>query len=477
MSLAGVTACVAGTALAVSLPGGSGVRLPAAKPRTDGFSVLPLAARGPVSAGLGAAEAGYRVAGLRALNPAQALRLRFSRAGVTVASGSASIQLSVAGFGRWSAQHAVGTTQPVARGNRVRYLHAGLDEWFANGPLGLEQGFTVARRPSHGIGPVVVSLSIAGNLHARRDGNEVVLSGAGSRLRYGGLWSVDEQGRALHSWLSVRGRRLMINVDDRGARYPLRIDPFVQQGSKFLGSDATGNAHQGYSVDVSSNGNTALIGGPYDLAGGAAWVFTRSGGTWTQQGPKLTGFDADGNAQFGQSVALSSDGNTALIGGPQDQLVGGAAWVFTRSGGTWTQQGPKLIGDNAAGDAQQGQSVALSGDGKTALVGGPHDNGNTGATWVFTRSGSTWTQQGSKLVGSPVPPPPHSNSLQGWSVALSNDGNTALIGGIYYVGGGAAWIFTRAGSTWSQAGSILLPNPRVTLFGRSVALSLTATQR
>ena len=210
-----------------------------------------------------------------------------------------------------------------------------------------------------------------------------------------------------------------------------------------------------------------LVGGPYDLAGGAAWVFTRSSGTWSQQGPKLTGFDADGNAQFGASVALSNDGNTALIGGPADGLVGGAAWVFTRSGSTWTQNGPKLIGDNADGDAQQGQSVALSGDGKTALVGGPHDNGNLGATWVFTRSGSTWTQQGSKLVGSP----PGISSLQGWSVALSGDGNTALVSGINYVGGGAAWVFTRAGGVWSQAGSQLLPKPRMTEFGRDVALS------
>ena len=77
----------------------------------------------------------------------------------------------------------------------MRYPHAGVDEWYANGPLGLEQGFTVARRPDGGVGPVVVSLSVAGNLHARREGNEVLLSGAGTQLRYGGLWSVDARGR------------------------------------------------------------------------------------------------------------------------------------------------------------------------------------------------------------------------------------------------------------------------------------------
>ena len=70
-------------------------------------------------------------------------------------------------------------------------------------------------------------------------------------------------------------------------------------------------------------------------------------------------------------MALSADGNTALIGGPSDNGGVGAAWVFTRSGSTWTQQGAKLVGTGAVGHAGQGWSVALSADGNTALVGGP----------------------------------------------------------------------------------------------------------
>ena len=80
----------------------------------------------------------------------------------------------------------------------------------------------------------------------------------------------------------------------------------------------------------------------------------------------------------------------------------GAAWVFTRSGGVWTQQGSKLVGTGAVGAAEQGHSVAISADGNTAIVGGPNDSHNSsgyGAAWVFTRSGGVWTQQGSKLVG------------------------------------------------------------------------------
>src|SRR5439155_1074348 len=133
---------------------------------------------------------------------------------------------------------------------------------------------------------------------------------------------------------------------------------------------------------------------------GAAWVFTRSGSTWTQHGPKLTGTGASGTTKFGQSVSVSSDGYSALIGGPGDKNQTGAAWVFTRSGPTWTQQGSKLTGRGEIGKAQFGQRVAVSSDGNTALLGGPGDNGKAGAAWVFTRSGSTWTQQGSKFTGS-----------------------------------------------------------------------------
>jgi hypothetical protein len=88
-----------------------------------------------------------------------------------------------------------------------------------------------------------------------------------------------------------------------------------------------------------------------------------------------------------------------LVGGENDDYGIGATWVFTRSGSTWTQQGSKLVGTGASVQSRQGQSVALNSDATYALVGGYQDNSRTGATWVFTRNGTTWTQQGSKLVG------------------------------------------------------------------------------
>src|SRR5262249_8878491 len=103
-------------------------------------------------------------------------------------------------------------------------------------------------------------------------------------------------------------------------------------------------------------------------------------GQFTQQGSRLVGRGAVGGAQQGTSVALSGDGNTAVVGGPNDNSSAsnnsgaGAAWVFTQSGGAWSQQGSKLVGTGAGGNAQQGISVALSTDGNTAIVGGTNDN-------------------------------------------------------------------------------------------------------
>ena len=118
---------------------------------------------------------------------------------------------------------------------------------------------------------------------------------------------------------------------------------------------------------------------------------------FSQQGPKLVGSEAIGLAGQGGSVALSSDGNTGIVGGSGDMGGAGAAWVFTRAAGIWSQQA-KLVGTDAIGLAEQGFGVALSGDGNAAVVSGPRDDSFTGAVWVFTRSGEVWSQQ-AELIG------------------------------------------------------------------------------
>jgi FG-GAP repeat len=243
---------------------------------------------------------------------------------------------------------------------------------------------------------------------------------------------------------------------------------FSQQGPKLVGTDAAPvPPAQGWSVALSGDGNTAIFGGPDDNRfTGAAWVFTRAQGMWTQQA-ELVGTGASRGTALGWSVALSADGNTAILGGDGDNDGVGAAWVFTRAQGVWTQQA-KLVGTGAIGEAAQGSSVALSADGNTAIIGGYNDNGQTGAAWIFERVGPWWTQQ-AKLVGAGA----IGNASQGYSVALSGDGHIAVIGGPGDNGSaGAAWIFERLGPWWTQQAKLVgtgaIGNA---LLGSSAALS------
>jgi RHS repeat-associated protein len=607
VGVAGLLSLLVGLMLVQVLAGRRLSSVPSAGRSTSvartGLSSLPLVAQGVISGTLGADSSAYRVSasggGFRAASPGQRLRMRFGRSGVLVSSGKMRLGLSLRGVGYGASLRALGAVVPRVRANRVVYAHAGLSEWYANGPLGLEQGFTVPRAPvGRMAGPLTLSMALSGDVHASLagSGRSVVLSHAGApALRYGGLVASDAGGRKLRSWFQLHAGRVLLRVDVRGARFPLRIDPFVQQGGKLLGSSEIGEGACGSSVALSGDGNTALVGclgdnknigaayvfirsgvtwsqqakltgteaeghfgatvalstdgntalftgggggwvftrsegkwtqqgeklkGSEQEAGlgssaalsgdgntamlgaaldsknvGAVWVFTRSEGKWTQQGKKLTGGEEVGEAAFGVSAALSSEGNTLVVGGPSDNIVNGvnnrgAVWVFTRSEGKWTQQGKKLVPNDEVNkhflpEADFGYSVSLSGDGNTALISGNRDNGSVGAAWVFTRSEGKWTQQGSKLTGG-ISEPGNKEfpgaGLFGTSVALSSDGKTALIGGIgaedyvsvpVYVD--AAWVFKLSGSTWSQEGPPVIDGDETGEFGRSVALSSEGT--
>lgn len=451
-----------------------------------GLLSLPLAAQGPISAALGGDSPAYRIGadggGFRASSPAQHLSSTFSSSGVSVRSGSMRVGLSLRSVGYGSTLTSVAAVAPSARGDRVLYAHPGLSEWYANGPLGLEQGFTIARAPAiHAAGRLTLAIALSGNVHASlgEGAQSITMSRAGKAvLRYTGLSATDARGHLLRSWLQLRGGSVLLHVDTTGVRFPLRIDPVFERGEELVGSDVEILREFGASVALSSNGTTAIIGAERDdeFTGGA-WVFTRTGSTWSQQGPKLTGAGESGPGRFGVSVALSGDGNTVLVGAPQDNEGVGAVWVFTRSGGSWMQQGTKLVGagTEALGSfgVRFGQSVALSNDGNTALIGGPENGVEVGAAWVFVRSGTTWSQQGEKIVGSG-----RLNGegiMFGASVALSSNGNTALIGAPDDDDNlGAAWVFTRSGETWTQQGEQLAPTgdtSKTIVFGSSVALS------
>src|SRR5579864_2254687 len=275
----------------------------------------------------------------------------------------------------------------------------------------------------------------AARFDAARQGSAVALSVDGTTAIEGGPY--DDSGRGA-AWVFTRSG-----------------NTWVQEGAKLSARDAIGErVFQGRSVAISADGNTALIGGDGDSEStGAAWVFTRADSVWTQQA-KLIGSGAIGKSGQGSAVALSADGNTALIGGMSDGDGIGAAWVFTRTNGIWTQQGAKLAGTGAVGTASQGRSVAIAADGNTALIGGSTDDHNHGAVWIFTRAGDTWAQQGDKLVGSQSV---GSAIFQGYGAALSGDGNTAVAAGYGDDRNtGAAWVFVRSGSGWTQTGGKLV---------------------
>ncbi len=290
----------------------------------------------------------------------------------------------------------------------------------------------------------------SGTVGTADQGASVSLSADGNTAIVGG-WG--DNGRAGAAWVWTRSGGV-----------------WTQQ-SRLVGAGAVGNAGQGVSVSISADGNTALVGGNLDNGNaGAAWVWTRSGGVWTQQSTKLVGSGAVGNAGQGVSLFLSTDGNTAIVGGSSDNSNAGAAWVWTRSGGVWTQQGSKLVGTGAVGAANQGSSVSLSADGNTAIVGGTGDNSQAGAAWVWSRSGGVWTQQSTKLVGAGAV----QIAEQGNSVSLSGDGNTAIVGGFNDNRGvGAAWVWTRSGNAWAQS-TKLVGSGSVGNAGQGASVSLSS---
>ena len=180
-------------------------------------------------------------------------------------------------LGYASALGEVGPAAPRAVANRVEYRRDGVKEWYVNGPLGLEQGFDVRERPVAGRGPLTLSMRLSGP--ARRDGTGVLL---GDTLRYDGLTAVDARGRTLPSSLRLRDGRLDIRVDDRGAAYPVRVDPLVEQ-AELTASDAAGGEALG--ADVAISGETIVASAPLHAFGdgnrlGAAYVFEKPASGW-----------------------------------------------------------------------------------------------------------------------------------------------------------------------------------------------------
>jgi hypothetical protein len=220
--------------------------------------------------------------------------------------------------------------------------------------------------------------------------------------------------------------------------------------AKLVAGDGSANDQFGFTVAI--EGDTVVVGARAAAPGqkGAAYVFVRSGATWTQQA-KLIGTDSVNGDRFGEAVAIS--GNTIVVGAVLHNPLGttllneGAAYVFIRTGLTWSQQA-KLTASDPQDFNFFGQAVAIDGD--TIVTGAIRSNGNVriGSAYVFTRTGNVWSQQ-AKLTANDEA---YENQF-GYAVSLSGD--TAIVGAFGAKIGdanyaGAAYVFTRSNNTWSQ---------------------------
>ncbi len=456
---------------------------------------MPVAAQPVVSATLGKNDSRYQVGmiggALRAENPAQTLQADFTPQGMEVRSGQVRWRLALAGYGYGDHLEKVGDAVPQSRANRVEYHRGPLVEWYMNGPAGLEQGFTLNAPPVPGTrdtgygtpnsSTLTFELKIGGDLTATADspakGQEggwpqglTLRDGNGqAALRYTGLAAHDASGRMLAAWLEVGKKELRLRVNDAGARYPVVVDPFVQQ-AELTASDGAAGDQFGNAVAISSDGTTIVVGAPDATIGsntnqGAAYVFVMSSGGWGTTSTftaKLTASDGVATDQFGNAVAVSSDGSTIVAGAyyaPYNSTLPGpgAAYVFVKPGGGWATTSTftaKLTASDGAAIDSLGCSVGVSGDGSTVVAGasGAPYNSTTftpgpGAAYVFVKPGGGWATTSTftaKLTASDG----ESGDFFGAGVGVNSGGSTIVAGAIQYdrAGPGAAYVFVMPSS-------------------------------
>jgi hypothetical protein len=342
-----------------------------------------------------------------------------------------------------------------------------------------------------------------------------LLTAAATPIQLAELTAKDKATGDRFGWsVALSGSTALIGVpykdSSRGAAYVFAksTTSWSEQAELTAKDAATGD---GFGFSVALSGTTALIGARYkDSSRGAAYMFSLSGTSWSQQA-ELTAKDAATGDGFGFSVAVS--GTTALIGASGNNSATGSAYVFIRSGTTWSQQAELMAKDAATGD-RFGRSVALSGT--TALIGAPGKNLSTGSAFLgtvpspeaeatstnaatadrfgnsvalsgttapngapfhalsrgvayaFVRVGTTWSQQAELTAKDAA-----AGDNFGSSVALS--GSTALIGALYKDSSrGVAYVFARSTTSWSQQAELTAKNAATNdYFGSSVALSGT----
>lgn len=381
---------------------------------------------------------------VRVRNPEQGFCLEFSTRKVEIrpderASQDWSCGFALKAFGYGDGLHTVPAGRIKAKGPRVEIQRGDLVEWYVNGPAGVEQGFTLAERPSgrRGDYPLELRMDVLGDLKPQetRQGDTIRLVTGNERgaLVYSHLHVFDALGREMPSAMESDGRQIVLKVDDRLAKYPLLVDPLIFSETKVRPLASTERDMFGASVAL--DGETLVAGAPRDdsqgTSAGAAYIFQRNNGTWSQ----IQMFSGENGDRFGTSVA--TDGGVVVVGAPRDGT--GSAHVYELSGPTWAQL-QELTPPNGGASDEFGASLAM--DDGTIVIGAP-DAEQSGQAYVFVRNGASWEHQAT-LAAADL----EGSAEFGGSVAI--DGDSIVVGAVDQDQTGAAYVFTRTGNAWNE---------------------------
>jgi len=470
---------------------------------------LPPDSQPVVSAALGREDASYHLVSsgvaMRLENRAQSLGARFTQQGMELSAGQQRWRLALLGYGYGERLAPALAAAPYSQANRVEYRRGPLVEWYVNGPLGLEQGFTLAQPPNRKRGkksePLTFAFAVDGDLqasfqsaqkdeHASRPQQLTLRDAAGQpMLRYTGLTAHDATGRELPAWLELGKKELRLRVTDARAHYPVVVDPFIEQAQLAVG----GGRGLGSAVAVSGDGKTIAVSDVFPQLGfGSVLLFSYGPLGWALQGTiSFPGGVVEQVPFFGRGLALSCDGGLVVIGTPNALQQGNAAaYVFLRpASGRWLDTrtpAATLTASDAVPGSLFGSAVGVSGDGSVVVSGALLANPNVaGATYVFVRPVNGWTDatETAKLTASDGAGGDHLGS----SVGISDDGNTVAAGapqcppgfdcGFNIPGAngrGAVYVFTKPVNGWvseNETAKLTASDPAINMgVGTSVAI-------
>jgi hypothetical protein len=423
---------------------------------------LPPAAQSSISAALGRdiPEYSVQVSGRRvqATNTHHQLEMQFTSTGVGVGRGDSRWGLALQGYGYGNDLRLVRPADPQARANRVEYQRESLTEWYVNGPIGLEQGFTIDKAPGKPEGkPLTIAVSLTGDLKAAVDESRTSLSltarNHSPELRYAGLSATDATGKQLQAWLELEGATLLLRVDDRNGLYPIVVDPVIQL-AKLTPSNGTAFGLFGAAA---VSGDTAVVGANSSSTGqGIIYVFVKPASGWTNmtETAQLTTSVPPNCCTFGDFVAISGD--TVIAGSLGDGAnQGGVVYVYVKPSGGWTNMTETATLSASDGYFGEGFGFSVAIDGNTVAVGAISCSGSgnfaNGEAYVFVKPASGWTNMTETGILS------DSDGLgcdyYGYSVGVS--GNTVAVGkpndGFNPPNGfGSAYVFVEPAGGWAN---------------------------